>query len=127
MTDAPVYTQHARRRHNAATEAALWLVWVTARATGLAALGRGAARLTRTVVGGDTTHRVDAAVRELAAAAARAAARALIRVELAAADLLTGPAPYLLDTAAARLRRRAGWLALGTALVLQLLWLAVRP
>lgn len=124
---------HARRHHHATTEAGLWLVWITARVTGLSTpLGYLTARLARVArVARHPAARAAAAwcarrSRAAAAASHAAAHRVLLRAELAAADLLTGPAPLLLDTATARLRRRAGWLALAGAVLGNLTYLALR-
>jgi hypothetical protein len=128
---------HARRRRHPATEAGLWLVWITARVTGLAALTRTARAYLAPLEA--LLHAIPlraAAVaaaswcrrhgRALVIAGSAAGHRVLLRVELAAADLFTGPVPELLDVAAPRLRRRAAWLALAGGLLVNLLYLAIR-
>lgn len=117
---------HARRRRHPATEAGLWLVWITARVTGLARLTRRTGRLVRELADSDASHWLQATWCDVRDAAARTLHRLAIRAELAAADLLTGPAPELFDRAAARLRRRAGWLLLAGAFAVNVLWLALR-
>jgi hypothetical protein len=123
-------SMHARQRHHTVTEAALWLVWILARITGLAACTRTACRRLRAIpyraaaqAATRAGHAVTAWCRRHGHALAAAVHRAAIRVELAAADLLTGPVPALLDTATARLRRRAGWLLVGGLALLNLLYL----
>lgn len=145
-------TVHTREHHHPATEAALWLVWVAARTTGLAAVarlvGRVAARvisLMRHLAGSDLAQwihticadlrataghrgrrlvrRVQLVAANLGRAVSHGAHRLVIRAELAAADLLTGPAPALLDVVTARLRRRAGWLLVVGLALFNLLYL----
>lgn len=117
---------HARQRRHPATEAGLWLVWITARLTGLATLTRRTARLTRRAADSAAAHWLQATWADLWESARRAGHRAVIRAELAAADLLTGPVPELLDVATARLKRRAVWLLVAGVALLNLLHLAVR-
>lgn len=118
---------HARRRRHPATEAGLWLVWITARVTGLSGPLGAARRLARDLVDSDAAHRLYATCADVDQALRRVAHRALLRAELATADLLTGPVPELLDAAPQRLRRRAAWLTLVGGVLLNLLYLAVRP
>lgn len=119
-------SMHARRRHHAATEAGLWLVWIIARITGLAILARRTPRLIHDLVDSDAAHRAHTAWTQLRTAAGHTAHRVALRAELAAADILTGPAPELLDLARARLRRRVGWLLLVGGALINLLYLALR-
>lgn len=117
---------HARQRRRAATEAGLWLIWITARITGLAHLARRTARLTRAAADSDAAHWLAATGNDLWQATHTAVHRQVLRAELAAADWLTGPAPQLLDTATARLRLRAGWLLLAGVAVANVILLAAR-
>jgi hypothetical protein len=120
---------HAHRRRHPATEAGLWLIWITARLSGLATLARRARRLAARLADSDAAHWLAATMSDLADAttdAGHTLHRLLVRVELAAADLLTGPAPELLDLATTRLRRRAGWLALAGGVLANLTYLALR-
>ncbi len=124
---------HNRQRRHPATEAGLWLLWITARVTGLAPVVRAAHRRLTNLPLDHAAHLASAAYawagRHTYTAWTRlrgVAHRAVIRAELAAADLLTGPAPALLDAATARVRRRAAWLLLLGATALTLLHLAIR-
>lgn len=121
---------HARHRRHPATEAGLWLVWITARITGLSTplglVGRWLAHLPWRAAASHAFTWCRRHGRAFATAASSRLHRVLIRAELAAADYLTGPAPELLDVATARLRRRTGWLVLGGGVVVNLLYLAIR-
>lgn len=119
---------HARRPHHPVTEAGLWLVWITARVTGLAVLARGIHRRLRALpldtiadlIGivlawtGRHLYTVHTRLRGLVH-------RAVIRVQLAAAELLTRPAAtpaYGGEVTPTRLRQRDGWvLIIGGALL----------
>lgn len=133
---------HARRNHHAVTEAALWLLWMAARWTAAARLAaalcrhgeRLAAGLAAALVG--TARHIRRAGRPMAASWTRmriwwtrvraAGHRAALRVELAAADLLTGPAATGLELAGTRLRRRAVWLIVVALLIANVVTLAAR-
>lgn len=121
-----IASQHARERRHPAAEAALWLLWLAARLTGLAVLARRVARLARDVADSDASHWVQATYIDFTDAAGRAVRRAMIRAELAVAELLAGPVPDLLGVATARLRRRVGWLLVAGVVLLNLLYLAMR-
>lgn len=106
---------HARQHRHPAAEAGLWLVWVTARVTGLShPLGAAGHWLARIPWRTAARHTVDRC------------RRVAVRAELAAADLLTGPVPELLDVATARLQRRTRWLLLAGAFLANLGYLALR-
>lgn len=117
---------HAHRRRHPVTEAALWLIWAAARLTGVAALARRAGRRLRELADSDASHWLQATWCDIAEPAGRRLRRLAVRAELAAAELLTGPAPELLDLAAARLRRRTRWLLLAGAFAVNTAWLAVQ-
>lgn len=127
----PTASLHAQRRRHPATEAGLWLVWITARATGLSGplgvAGRWLRRIPFRAAAVAVAGWCGRHGRALATATAATGHRTYIRVELAAADLLTGPVPELLDTTTTRLRRRVAWLALAGGVLTNLLYLAVRP
>ena len=138
MPAMPAVSTHARRRRHPVTEAGLWLLWITARVTGLGTpLAVVASWLARVPLraaiqwlgrrGYAITTRCARAGRALLHAGHSYAHRVLIRVELAAADLLTGPAVELLDDAAARVRRRTAWLGLAGAALANLTYLVMRP
>lgn len=94
---------HSEQYRNPVAEGFLWIVWETARCTGGAALVR---RLRREL--SERGHRL------------------VIRAELLAADLLTGPVVDGLDTAQERFSRRAPYILAGSAVLVNLLYLGIR-
>lgn len=117
---------HARHPRHPATEAGLWLLWITARISGLGPLVRAVHGKLSAIPWGYLAGIAVAWCGRHGHAAYNRAHRAVLRIELAAADLLTGPVPDLLDAAGRRLRARRLWLYLGGATALTLLHLAIR-
>jgi hypothetical protein len=114
---------HSEQYRTPVTEAVLWCVWTAARLTGGATALRKLARYTRQVNVGAVTAQLRRHGRRWWRSVTQRGHRLLIRIDLAAADLMAGPTP---DIARARLVRRAPWLITGVIILANILYLAVR-
>lgn len=129
---------HTRQRHprHPVTEAALWLVWLAARVTGVAALTRTVHRRLRALpldtIGDLAGIALAWSGRHIYTAHTRVRGlvhRAVIRAQLAAAELLTRPVSTPArggEVAPARLRDRDGWFLIIGGALLNTAYLAIR-
>lgn len=114
---------HAEHYRNPVAEAVLWLVWTAARITGGATFLRKLARSIRQVDLRAVAGQLQRHGRHWWQGLTQGSHRALIRIELAAVDLMAGPLPGI---ARGRLVRRAPWLIAGIVALADLFYLAVR-